>query len=256
MNMTDTGREEPTTEATTAVEAVPRQPVGGTRARNFFVSSIVGVVGLTVVVFLTRYNMQPYPVWATTGSGLGRSWEEYLLVNVTGLLLLPMLAVLVMPAETPAAYGWSRPVAASARIAAALYIAMLPVLFWAARLPAFQQYYPIQPQAAQSLAYLAYFELTYGMYMLTWEFFFRGFLTFGLARGFGPWAPVILQAVAFGIMHIGKPMPEIIGSFAAGIALGILALKGRSFLHCFVLHWACALTFDLMIIRAVPGGLF
>ncbi|MBM3494419.1 MAG: CPBP family intramembrane metalloprotease, partial [Armatimonadetes bacterium] len=52
------------------------------------------------------------------------------------------------------------------------------------------------------------------------------------------------------------PTPEIVGSFAAGLILGVLALRGRSFMPCFALHWACAATFDLMVIRATPGGIF
>lgn len=234
-----------------------------TPRRDVLVSTITMLVGAAVVAFLTQYNMQPYPVWWTErGAGgssafaIGRSWEEYLIVNVTGLLLVPMLAILAMPREQPAAYGWARPDGRAAVVAVGLFGAMLPVLFVASRMEAFQRYYPMQPQAATSWSYLLYFELTYGLYMLTWEFFFRGFLTFGMSRGFGAPVAVIVQAVAFGVMHVGKPTPEIVGSFAAGLILGVLALRGRSFMPCFALHWACAATFDLMVIRATPGGIF
>jgi membrane protease YdiL (CAAX protease family) len=226
------------------------------RTRSVFVSAITLVIGGAVAAFLTRYNLQPHPVWMSGDTPIFRTWEEYLLVNVTGLLLIPCLCILAMPREDPARFGWARPTPSASRIALGLYLAMLPILFIASRWPEFQQYYPIQPQAAASWTYLIYFELTYGFYMLTWEFFFRGFLTLGMTRGFGPITAVVLQALAFGVMHIGKPMPEMIGSFAAGIALGWLALRGQSFLHCFALHWACAVTFDLLVIRAGPGGLF
>ncbi len=220
------------------------------------VSVVTLFVGAAIVAYLTRYNMQVYPVWAMDDPRMVRSWEEYLLVNIAGLLLIPMLFVLAMPREEPARVGWTRPSSASAKLALVMYVAMLPVLFGASRMAVFQQYYPIQPQAAQSWSYLLYFEVTYGLYMLTWEFFFRGFLTFGLARRLGPAAAIVLQAVAFGIMHFGKPMPEMIGSFIAGLILGWLAWRGRSFLHCFGLHWACAATFDLLVIAARPDGLF
>jgi hypothetical protein len=51
-------------------------------------------------------------------------------------------------------------------------------------------------------------------------------------------------------------MPEFYGSFVAGIALGWLAVRGRSFLPCFALHWAIAFTFDVLVIQARPGGIF
>lgn len=66
----------------------------------------------------------------------------------------------------------------------------------------------------------------------------------------------MIQALLFGIMHIGKPLQEVFGSFIAGIILGVLALRSRSFLPCFWLHWARSATFDLLVIRARPGGLF
>jgi membrane protease YdiL (CAAX protease family) len=220
------------------------------------VSAITLAVGAAVVAYLTRYNMQTAPAWSSGETPFGRSWEEYLLVNVTGLLLIPILAVAAMPREDLALFGWSRPASGTARPALLLFLLMLPVLVAASRMEPFQRYYPMQPQTALSWRYLLYFEMTYGLYMLTWESFFRGFLTLGMARGFGPVAAVVLQAAAFGIMHIGKPLPEVIGSFAAGLVLGVLALRARSFLPCFGVHWACSATFDLLVIAAVPGGIF
>jgi hypothetical protein len=46
-------------------------------------------------------------------------------------------------------------------------------------------------------------------------------------------------------MHVGKPGPEAIGSIVAGIALGIIALRNRSFIPGAILHWAVAVTLDL-----------
>jgi membrane protease YdiL (CAAX protease family) len=114
----------------------------------------------------------------------------------------------------------------------------------------------MQYRAGEDWAFFFYHQLTYGFYFFFWEWFYRGFLTFGLARGLGSPAAIVLQSVGFGIMHIGKPMPEVYGSFAAGIALGWLATKGRSFYPCFLLHWAVSVTFDILAVYARPGGIF
>lgn len=237
-------------------ETVEPPGLGCRSVGDLAVTVVTLVIGTAVVVFLTRYNMQVNSVWAMGDPRVVRSWEEYLVVNISGLLLIPTLFIMAMPREEPSRFGWARPVSSSVRTAVLMYIAMLPVLFGASRVDAFQQYYPIQPQAALSWSYLLYFEVTYGLYMLTWEFFFRGFLTFGMARRIGPMPAILLQSIAFGVMHTGKPMPEVIGSFAAGLILGWLAWRGRSFVHCFALHWACSVTFDLLIIGAKPGGIF
>jgi uncharacterized protein len=221
--------------------------------RSRVVSWSVLALGATVVFWLTRYNLQPHTAWSVDGESY-RSWEEFLLVNITGLVLPPALLMLGVLRDRADRFG-CRPASRDAnRIAFGLYLVMLPVLFIASRQPAFQNYYPMQSMAAYSWRYFLYFELTYGLYMLCWEFFYRGFLTQGLARAFHAAIAIGLQAVAFGVMHISKPMPEVLGSFVAGVALGWLALRGRSFYPCFALHWAASVTFDVLIIHAKPGG--
>ena len=94
---------------------------------------------------------------------------------------------------------------------------------------------------------MLYAEASYGLYLFCWEFFFRGYLLFGLLRSIG-WAAVIVQAIAFGLLHLGKPTSEVAASFGAGIVLGILALNAKSFAPCFLLHWASSVAFDLLVV--------
>jgi len=225
--------------------------------RNLRASVATAIVGAVTVAWLTAYNLQGCPVWALgSACTTGRSWEEYLLVNLTGLVLVPMVTVFALPNEGPHVFGFWRPRRTAWRTAGVLYLAMLIPLAVASRQSAFAAYYPMQPEAAYSLPFLLYHEATYGLYMFGWEFFYRGFLTLGLSRRFGNVAAVILQAAAFGLMHYGKPWPEFGGSFIAGVALGCLAIRARSFYPGFCLHWACSVTFDLMVIYARPDGIF
>ncbi len=149
---------------------------------------------------------------------------------------------------------------------AGLFILMLTVSHW----QVFQNYYPlfrhypefgtlfagypaVNPWNAgpSAWALMAYAEASYAMYLFCWEFFFRGFLLFGLKRTIGWWA-VLVQAIAFGLLHYGKPMPEVASSFIAGIILGIIALNAKSIVPCFLLHWVASLSFDVMVIAARP----
>jgi membrane protease YdiL (CAAX protease family) len=88
--------------------------------------------------------------------------------------------------------------------------------------------------------------------MFAWEFFFRGYLLFGLARTIGWWA-ILVQTAAFGLMHYTKVPMEFYASFLAGIILGWLAFRGKSFLPCFILHWLVSVAFDVMIVLARHG---
>jgi membrane protease YdiL (CAAX protease family) len=74
------------------------------------------------------------------------------------------------------------------------------------------------------------------LYMFCWEFFFRGFLLFGMAQGFGSIAAIGLQAALFGAAHWGKPMEEFYSSFLGGALLGYVCWKEKSFAPAFYTH--------------------
>jgi membrane protease YdiL (CAAX protease family) len=82
-------------------------------------------------------------------------------------------------------------------------------------------------------------------YLLGWEFFFRGFMLFGLERKFGRMA-VLVQAIPFAIVHFKKPQLEAYGAIFGGIFLGLIGLRARSFLPCFLLHYMIILTADVL----------
>jgi membrane protease YdiL (CAAX protease family) len=174
--------------------------------------------------------------------------EPFLVYNAMLLLWLPLLFTWGVLREEPGALGFARgdwrPVGPWLIVAA---VGMLGVVAVAGRMPVFQQMYPLRALVRHEPSYLLYYELSYGFYFFCWEWFFRGFLLFGLARGCGRWA-ILLQAVPFGFLHWGKPVPEVIGSFAAGLILGEVALRARSFLPCFALHWLVAMGLDLSVL--------
>lgn len=227
-------------------------------AKNRFITTVVAVLGIGVVYALFRFNYGPY-------SG---SYNTYLIGNMMGLFWIPMLTVVLLFRADPGNFGFA---SNSSRWVwtwvGAMFAGLLLLMVFAAPKQAFQDYYPIfrrfsefqlgdmraafanypavNPFTAAPWVML-YAELSYGMYLFCWEFFFRGYLLFGLQKSLGSIAAVLLQAVAFGLLHWGKP--EMIPSFAGGIILGILALNAKSFVPAFVLHWAASLSFDLLVV--------
>lgn len=106
--------------------------------------------------------------------------------------------------------------------------------------PSFAGYYHHYRPAGEGLpAFLAY-AACYAVYLFGWEFFFRGFLVFGLEPKLGDFAAVV-QAVPFALLHIGKPELEAYSSIVGGLLLGVLALRTRSMWPCFLLHAFVAL---------------
>lgn len=123
---------------------------------------------------------------------------------------------------------------------------VLPAVAWAATRPAFRQLYPYFAVMRAGAGWFAAGLAVRMVYMFAWEFLFRGLLLFGFARRAGPAAGIAASTLPFVIMHFGKPGLEVYASVIAGVALGVIALRGRSFLPCWLLHFAAAAALDLL----------
>lgn len=114
-------------------------------------------------------------------------------------------------------------------------------------IPEFGDYYPMLKSSRESWLVFIIFELSLFVYMFAWEFFWRGFMLFGLEEEFGYYS-IFLQMVPFVILHNGKPMLETFGAIAGGILLGYLALRTRSFLYGVFIHYIMMFCVDLFSI--------
>lgn len=226
---------------------------------RFATTAVVGLLGAAIVWGLAWFNFTP--------ERYGNFYDRFLLVNTMALLWVPMLSVLLVFKADAASFGWS---AVSSRKVwlwvGWLFAGTLVLVFLVAGRKLFQDYYPMfkrfngfpmvfsdYPRKNPFVVApweMVFGELSYGYYLFCWEFFFRGYLLFGLQKSLGSVAAVLLQAIAFGLLHWGKP--EMIPSFAGGIILGILALKAKSFLPCFVLHWAASISLDVLVVAFRP----
>jgi len=128
-------------------------------------------------------------------------------------------------------------------VALALLV-FLPVVYLASRHPAFARHYPLCTAARDSWDAFLIYELGYAAYFIGWEYLFRGYLLFSLEPSIGKLA-VFAQTMPFVIIHFGKPEAETFGSIVAGIFLGLLALRTRSFWYGALIHIVVALSMDL-----------
>lgn len=209
------------------------------------------VVAALVLVAEDYYGDQPtyrllFAQWTgALPSELGAlSWWAG--AKVVGYLLIPLGAVKLMGGRARefglGAGAWRQ----HAWIYLALFVALLPVLIAASGTPAFLAVYPFFRNAANWRA-LAAWELLYAATFLSLEFFFRGFLLFGLRRAMGPYA-IFAMAIPYCMIHFGKPVVEVVAAIFAGIVLGTLALITESIWCGVVLHVGVAWTMDLLAI--------
>lgn len=222
------------------------------------------VVFVAVTVLLVVFNYWGLPSrFAGTGFHqgvadlLGDRHDPYFLLlpyqywgvsSVVVRVLAPLAVIILILHQSPRDWGFSfRGQWAHVRPYLWFLAGMLPVLYLASALPAFQAKYPLYPFAVAGGWHFWGWQIFYGLQFLGVEAFFRGFMVFGLYPRLGRYA-IPIMVIPYTMIHFGKPAPETFAAIIAGFALGHLALKSKSFMWGWMLHWGVAITMDLLVI--------
>ncbi|MBX3043320.1 MAG: CPBP family intramembrane metalloprotease [Candidatus Kapabacteria bacterium] len=126
---------------------------------------------------------------------------------------------------------------------------IIVVLYFGTDAPDVKSEYPLAKSLHQDRSMLVWYHLSYVLlYYIAWEFFFRGFLLFGLKDRFGIFNAILIQTVSSCLIHLGKPAGETIGAIFVGILFGFFAIRTRSIWYVFILHIIMGLSTDLYIL--------
>lgn len=98
------------------------------------------------------------------------------------------------------------------------------------------EFYPLTKLATASTGLFALWGLTYLPHYIGWEFFFRGYIGFGLKKHHGAFQAIMVQTLITTLMHTGKPEGETWGTVFIGIYLGLLTYRTGSVLWAVVFH--------------------
>ncbi len=109
----------------------------------------------------------------------------------------------------------------------------------------YQSIYPFYPAASRSVFDLVAWEILYGIQFVALEFFFRGFLLAGLKKWIG-YGAVFVMLMPYCMLHFMKTGSESLGAVIAGVILGTLAMKYRSIWGGALIHWAVAISMDVL----------
>ncbi|MBM4176948.1 MAG: CPBP family intramembrane metalloprotease [Ignavibacteria bacterium] len=131
------------------------------------------------------------------------------------------------------------------KITSIVVLIFMPILWFVSSLEGFISTQPHLQLAKSYWNIFLYYEFGMLIYMIGWEFIWRGYMLFGLEKKFGYYA-VFIQMIPFVILHFGKPELETFGAIFGAIGLGILALKTRSFIYCVLIHYFIMLSIDLI----------
>ncbi|MFH1422455.1 MAG: hypothetical protein ABIH42_07070, partial [Planctomycetota bacterium] len=126
------------------------------------------------------------------------------------LFLIPALITKLLIRKPLAAYGLSFGDARFGIVFTAIVIPLLvlPLLYIGSRFGDVSQHYPLSYAAKETFRAFIIYEIAYALYYIGWEFFFRGFLIFGLKEHIGTFPAVLVSVIPSCIMHYAKPEIE------------------------------------------------
>ena len=180
--------------------------------------NLIAVVGISTLVLVLKYY---YPL----NIDFPRATE------LIHYLLIPVAAGWLLFRDKPWDYGIRIGRWKSAIILTIVCLAtMAGILYAVTRRPDFYSCYHKShidwPEFLRNAA----------LFMLAWEFLFRGYMLFGLEKSIGKSA-IFVQAIPFVLLHLGKPFLEMLACIPGGFILGYVAYRTRSFLPCFIIHF-------------------
>ena len=174
---------------------------------------------------------------------------EYLYWFTTDFITLFILAILIIKfviKEDLKDYGLQAGDYKAGLIISAIFLGVMLVIIWfVSATPDFAAKYPHLQSTKNSWRDFYIYESGMMLYMIGWEFIWRGFMLFGLKEKFGYYS-VLIQMIPFVILHNGKPIAETFGAIAGGIALGMLAFRTNSIYYCVFSHMGVMFSIDMI----------
>lgn len=178
------------------------------------------IIATTLMVIVKSPSMQ-----LLSGFWGQAHYESALIYGVIPCLLLVALGHTTFDSLALRLGNWRFWVPASG-----LYLCIaIPILILGSKGQSLSQYYQ-----APSVNWPSHIGTTL-IYLLGWEYFFRGFLLTGLRHTFKEGA-ILLQMIPFTLLHLGKPDAETLSCILSGLVWGYICYRARSFWPAFFMH--------------------
>ncbi|MEP7324123.1 MAG: CPBP family intramembrane glutamic endopeptidase [Saprospiraceae bacterium] len=165
--------------------------------------------------------------------------------------LIPLLYVLIVDKNKLNSYGLGLgDKKMGLKILLLIPLVIIPLMWVAAKMPDVRAEYPLAKILFQQPQLFWPYEVMYIVfYYIAWEFYFRGFLLFGLSTSLGPGVAILIQTLASCLIHLGKPEGETIGAIVVGLLFGFIAWKTKSVWYGFLLHISIGFFTDYFILK-------
>jgi len=136
---------------------------------------------------------------------------------------------------------------------AVLAAVLIPVLLISSKYPKILAKQPEIRMREWPRSLLFYNLLAWAVYLLGYEFFFRGVLLFPLVDSIGLWPAIAINVVFYAGVHIPKGADEAIGAIPLAIVLCLLTVKTGTIWLAFFVHLAMSWTVTISALRQQPN---
>lgn len=96
----------------------------------------------------------------------------------------------------------------------------------------------------------------WGIYLLGYEYLFRGLFLSSWVEAFGPITAIAVNVFFYSLFHIPNGTKEAVGAIPFGIILCLLTIQMGSFLPAFLLHWLLSVSAEIFSIHHHPDMQF
>lgn len=132
---------------------------------------------------------------------------------------------------------------------AGFLVVMVPILFFSSRSPNILAKQPEIRKSEWSRKLMISNLLAWAVYLLGYEFFFRGVLLFPLLESIGIWPAIAVNVLFYAGVHIPKGADEALGAIPLAVILCLLTLHTGTIWIAYFVHLAMAWTVSLSALK-------
>jgi len=219
----------------------------------FFVIAVVWTsLGFASYFFLSRNTSLSQKIWSSHPS-LDAQAREIIIQRIWGFLFMgvvPVLFIVLWPGQTLTEYGLSFTFLSRPPwwMLAVIAFIILAGAFAAAK-PANLEMYPQIRCKQWTPGMVTISSITWLVFLLGYEFLFRGFLLFASLELMDVWAAIALNCALYVFAHLYKGPAETIGTLPFGILFCYLTLLTGNIWSALLIHSIMALSNEWWSLR-------
>jgi len=180
--------------------------------------------------------------------------------RITGFMLfgfLPLLVIRLIPGRSLADYGiQTKTVLKGLMFALPFALVIVPFSYFNSGRKDNLERYPVFRLRIWDWNSLVVSALSWIIYLIAYEFLFRGFFLFSCLHSFSMPVAIFINICLYSLAHIPKGIKEIIGSVPVGIILCLLVIKVGTIWVAVFIHIMMALSNEWFSIAAHPDMKF